>query len=103
MNSNVFHTLVAAYNLILDPKQWTRDVSARNSKRFAVEARSEDAICWCASGAVRAVAPNPQSRKRAMIALNSAALNKFCDGVVQVNDKLGRKSVLGVFESVINA
>ena len=53
--------LVAARNLLSDESKWTRGAQARNGEGDEVDARSPDATCWSAFGAVMlGAAPDPE-------------------------------------------
>lgn len=50
--STVLQTLKDARALIEDPKHWTRFAPARDANGKEVFASGQDAVCWCALGAI---------------------------------------------------
>lgn len=51
--------LKAARELIAKPERWTRGSGARDASGQDVDASSDDAVCWCAIGAIVRVSENP--------------------------------------------
>lgn len=58
---NTIEVLRAARELIKDPERRTTRAAAKNSMGQVVLAYDEDAVCWCAWGAVRKIEGGPSS------------------------------------------
>jgi hypothetical protein len=54
--TEVSDTLRAARKLIEKPENWCKGAYARNSSGEATSSGSDDATCWCISGALKRVA-----------------------------------------------
>lgn len=41
-----------AFELLAKPESWTKGAFARNLKKESIDSGSEDAVCWCVTGAI---------------------------------------------------
>ncbi len=53
-------------------KGWTQRALARDANGAAVAPEFSDAVCWCPSGAIRAVYPNHHDKEKAKAKLREA-------------------------------
>ncbi len=93
--------LEAAWMLLMDEKNWTQQRMARDQDGICVEPRDVRAMCWCAGGAVEAVAPRgSDSVSNAYDALIDAAREQTPArfGIVVVNDHKGYNATMRMFE-----
>lgn len=90
--------LVAARKLIERPESWTQGWFAKNASGLSTYADHDDAVCWCASGALIRVAP-PGHRAPARNLLDSAA--GVC--IEEFNDSHSHADVLAAFDKAIEA
>lgn len=94
--------LRAAREKIADPKTWTHGVFARADNGEPVPARSPRAVCWCAEGALRAVA-NTQPDEYQAWRLLAVAAYRIGNGLqpYQVNDAGNHADVLDLYDRAI--
>ena len=92
-------TLKAARQLITDPAKWTQGSSARTSNGVPISTFADDAVCWCALGAIgRSNIVDEVSNYRA----HQAMLKQLGGSVVSVfNDTHTHAEVLGLFDAAI--
>ena len=85
-------------------KNWTQEAFARDKDGRAVKAANKDAVCWCALGAVYCQVIDQQHRitLSSTIIERSSIVQKSC-GLGTVNDILGHKHVIRVFNEVIKS
>lgn len=46
------------YDLLKDPKHWTKGSYAKDAEGLPVSSASPDAVCWCLGGAISKVSDN---------------------------------------------
>jgi hypothetical protein len=95
--------LIAAKQLIQDPKNHTQKEYARNKEGVFCGPASSEAVCWCSVGAVNKALGNeiyteidPESF------LYMAASDIFNTSAVNVNDNLDHSAVMTMFDHAIN-
>lgn len=90
--------LRAAREKISTPEKWTQGAYARDAGGNAVRAAADDAVCWCALGAIVSLNIFPADREEA-----AGALYKVVPEVSVFNDKPGRThaEVMAVFAKAI--
>lgn len=96
---------------IADPAHWTKGWSARSSAGVLTAATADNAVCWCASGALRVESetePNADADSpywAALRALNRAVPAKHKCGAVRFNDlpSTRHEDVMGLFRRAIAA
>jgi hypothetical protein len=88
--------------LVANPKTWTRNAYARDSKRREVGALNPDAVRWCAyGGLIKVCGKSHGSLKDAM---HRAVVDVSHMGLVVTNDgKNGRRAVLRLIDAAIAA
>ena len=95
--------LRAARARIADPKNWTQGEMARDGSGKACPARSPNAVCWCAMGAVKVSGADFYSEAADLLWQVSHDL--FGRGVPYVNDDpdedLGHSAVLKIYDRAI--
>lgn len=96
--------LRAARQKISDPTHWTTDSYARSKSGESVDSDSTRAVCWCALGAIFAVAGH---REPAMHVAKEELYNAVSvlggDGVAAINDERGHEAVLQMYDIAIAA
>ena len=92
--------LIAARDLIADPARWTQHSSARNIKGNCTRSQSEEAVCWCAMGALERVCPL-QDFVSTDDCLDRAGKELFGRLDVAVNDELGHDAVMQMYAKAI--
>lgn len=104
----ILDALRDAAALIADPERWTQKAPARNAAGDPVDPHSDDAVCWCATGALARVTGKTSGYRplyeRARTPLYTAALeirHVTPSGIAVVNDKLGHVPTLGMFQRAI--
>lgn len=100
MSDPVFNALKRARELISDRSKWTQGVMARDADGKPVLPEDSSAACWCATGALRAVAPTSEVR---LAALARLAVSSRVDDPATVNDRLGYTATLKMFDDAIAA
>lgn len=99
---NEYDVLEQARNKIADPKNWTKRAYARDTAGNKLMGDSPRAVSWCAVGALISVAGNKDSSLRAHILLDQKAAEVFDgNGIMYLNDELGHKNVLDVFDKAL--
>lgn len=93
--------LTAARNLIADPDHWVRGTLARDEHRRDVDPRSSAAIRFCAQGALLRVGLKVSDYGRADELLMMASRQLHGMGYVEVNDGIGHRAIIAVFELAI--
>ena len=92
-------TLKAARDLISDPARWTQEEAARNAAGKGVMAYGEDAVCWCAFGAIRnVVGPNDDAFDLVFDTFRDKAKVKL---VACFNDTHTHAEVIALFDAAI--
>lgn len=97
--------LTAARDLIADAENWTQHAWARNADGTKTSAESDDAVCWCAGGAIVRVTPaSQQPAFPAAICDDAARRIKGLD-LVLFNDATDTThlEVLAMFDDAIGA
>ena len=87
--------IARAYKLIEDPNRWTRFVEARNSFGAACKSGSEDAVQFCARGALYRAARDISPEGCAAL---FKTLTWSFPWIVLVNDLQGHAAVLKHFK-----
>jgi len=94
-----------AYELIKNPKKWTQGAEAVNTSGRQVAPRSQDAVAWCAIGAIAKCESRSYTANQAISVLNQHARAEFGKSVVKINDapdsKTARREVLAAFRSFL--
>jgi hypothetical protein len=99
----------AAYDLISDESRWTTGLHARDAMGVVCDPLGENAVCWCAWGAIYKVTGRRDSRHLALErALSLAAGVPNMQSVAQLNDgvfdcasvKNGRERILNAFKLI---
>jgi hypothetical protein len=105
VEKEVVAVLRAARERIAPPERWTTRAYARDKNGLEVEAHSDDAVCWCAAGAVAAelgvsaeAVDDPHALNPAITHLVEAAKPRL---VSARNDKDGHASVLALYDRAI--
>ena len=83
--------------LISDPAKWTQKAAARDIEGAEVAFGDEDAVCWCALGAIWRAVPNNDVETDAIFALSNA----MGMGVPLFNDAHTHPEVLAAFDRAI--
>lgn len=92
---NTLETLKAARELISDPKRWTQKTSARDSKGRPTFADEEEAVCWCAIGALSHV------NREKLITCCGVLESVMPVGIATFNDSHTHEEVLALFDKAI--
>ena len=95
MTDAVFNALKRARELISDRSKWTQGVMARDADGNPVLPEDSSATCWCATGALRAVAPTRE--------VCIAARARLAEDPAAVNDRIGYTATLKMFDEAIAA
>ena len=96
--------LEEAYELLGDPKRWTIESYARDVHDSEAQISANDAVKFCAIGAISRVAMHEHSahaRNAAWDMLDEAARRIYDLSIVNVNDSLGRRQVRAVYRAAI--
>lgn len=64
-----YEQLTEAQKLIQDPKNWTKGAGARNIHNEITGTLSDDAVCWCAIGALDKISGNGRAHSQTYGAL----------------------------------
>ena len=100
--------LVAARKLIKNPKRWCTKRSAENNKGHKCFPTSEDAVRWCATGAViRVCEEKHRLTEKCLDHLREIIRGTACyfpQGTVpNFNDRMGHERVINIFDRAIAA
>ncbi len=98
-NREVVKALQDARAKIADRKHWTRGAFARNERGKGVSEMAPDAVRWCAIGSLWSL--NRPAVTEGLVLLLSAAFELFDMDAMQVNDTLGHKAVLRMYDRAI--
>lgn len=93
--------LIAARELISDPKRWTCEQYARDKTGYPVNGNDDHAVCWCADGALGKVMNLPDGRYQPFQLLDSACRSLFQTSIHNTNDNLGHEAILKAFDLAI--
>jgi hypothetical protein len=92
-------TLKAARALITDPAKWTQGAQARDKRGQPFSTHNDNAVCWCALGAIEKVAdPYSEEAYEAAKKLRSISPNGT---VSDFNDTHTHVEVLALFDAAI--
>ncbi len=91
---STLETLKAARALIEDPERWTQGAFARDAEGHSTPPCSPDAVCWCATGALRQVCPEGLSQE-VFLALEPTGSPE------SVNDDEGYAATIAMFDRAI--
>lgn len=106
---DVVDRLSEARELIADPRHWTSRAAARDAAGLPTFPVSDDAVCWCAMGALvratdrRTMGYHPLF-ERCRLVLYAASIElrpEAPTGIVVINDWYGHMSVLSVYDRAI--
>lgn len=92
--------LIAAREKIADRKNWCRGSLALLPNRQIASPRNPNAVKWCALGACYSI---PRMAELAIWQLELAATELYNTVVISVNDRIGHKAVLRLFDHAIGA
>lgn len=100
---NTVQILKDARALIADEKNWTQDSFARDSGGLPIDPTNDDAVCFCAIGALaRAVGSNPDGELPAENFLVSEMLEWDArDSIPDFNDNHTHADILSLFDRAI--
>jgi hypothetical protein len=101
--AEALRTLRAARKLIADPQRWTQGTEARNAGGSPTDVYSENAVRWCASGAIFRAAPNGDAGADALRQASEVAWRTYDLALPDVNDQFGHEAVLRVLDRAIAA
>jgi len=93
--------LQEAYDLIGDKKRWTQNAYAKDEYGTTVDARSEQAVCWCAGGAITKAGDD--FGNKAFYFLQGFCSDRYNMGIAYVNDQLGYAAIRRMFRKAIKA
>lgn len=95
--------LTAARELLSVPERWTKGSPARTSDGTMTDARSEDAVCWCARGALQRVSDCCDEVYASRAILRQATGNYGFKDYVYLNDlpKTTHADILSLFDRAI--
>jgi hypothetical protein len=93
-------TLKAARDLISDPARWTQGEYARDANRIRTQIASDEAVCFCAQGAIYRVGGISHVLDAEMH-LNSTCRKRFGRGVYSFNDTHTHAEVIALFDAAI--
>jgi hypothetical protein len=103
-NMTPLETLKAARQLITDPAKWTQGWFALNANGDRTFGASQQAVCWCALGAIDKFdppnffdLPNAQAKDK----FERFCLSKNEQGVSHYNDTHTHAEVLALFDAAI--
>jgi len=101
---NSVEVLLAAKELLNDPKCWTKGTVARNANGGAVAPNNTDAVCWCAVGALAKICKypfNPTLYETVIYAFENVSSRQ--NGIGYWNDDKDRthEEVLNAFDRAI--
>jgi len=92
--------LQAAYDLIGNKKKWTLGAYARDRDGCSIDTRDDEAVSWCAGGAIDKVGGSETS---AFCDLGLVCSKKYGRGLSYVNDYLGYATIRRMFRKAIKA
>lgn len=95
---DVVIALRGARDLISDPKRWIQGSYARNDAGLDTGARALDAVCWCADGALDAVACGVIYEAARTALFTTRAMPR---GPIGFNDTHTHQEVLDAFDFAI--
>lgn len=94
--------LISARELIADEKQWTRIARARDVRGIPCEPLDCAAIAFCGEGAVRRASRGFAGCEDLLSMLNASASALYHGTLHHVNDEIGHRAVIHVFDFTIN-
>jgi len=96
-----YDVLLKARKLIAEPAQWTQKYGARNRQGYPVNCDDDDAVCWCALGAISKCTYSLDIAEDTIAALELTSARMFGRTVAGVNDHLGHAAILQVFDAAL--
>lgn len=87
------------YTLLSDENRWTRGKYARNKEGVGVPPESEEAVCWCLTGAIERIGQTPNERTQLFIQL-SVPLTGITN-LQYFNDNCTHQELLQLIKEVI--
>ena len=98
---DIREVLLTAADIISDESRWCVGARARNADGRLVEIESDEAVKFCAIGAVyKAAAGDIKLGRRALDAVQRYFISNFCTiTLVEVNDAYGRESAIKVLRA----
>lgn len=102
MNTEVIDLLKRARERISAPERWTKGGYAKDAKGFSVAPDAPEAVCWCASGAVKAESPDGDELYDIRGAL-SLHISGITNGIPRFNDapSTTHADILALFDRTI--
>lgn len=94
--------LIAARDLLSDPRRWTTETFARNAEGDSVSEYSADACSFCAHGAINHVAGGHFGTPTALYTAAARLLKEGEPNVAEVNDHLGYAATMKMFALAID-
>lgn len=94
---NTKEVLQAAYDLIGDKRRWCQGELARDCNGNGVLPTSQEAVVWCAMGALLKIG----GCRRAEVLLANACFDSHNTNDVCVNDNLGYAAIRRMFRKAI--
>ena len=99
---NERQVLEKAVEIISDHHHWTQGTYARNNKGNPVFPNSPKATRWCAVGVLEHLTDQDETLLDNVHALVTPHLMRLgCNSLLFVNDVLGRKAVINIFQDCI--
>jgi hypothetical protein len=99
---NAKQMLIAARDLISDPKRWTTQYWARDAHGQPIEPTSPRATCFCSVGALRKVTQNDLKDPEYVKALKALHATTIANGMItSTNDLRGHFVVMKMFNEAI--
>lgn len=106
---NTFHLLIAARDVIADPKRWCQNALALTATGEQCFANSKHATQWCGIGALEYASKDLLAKRDARLRLHDSALVLFPESdngtmlaAAAVNDQLGHEAIIRVFDHAID-
>lgn len=96
--------LKQAKALIEDKSNWTQKTYARDCNGDSVPAINSEAVCFCSVGAIANVTYQSASLAKHLQAetyVDNCALDLYGMTMVHVNDQLGHRAVMNMFDEAI--
>ena len=100
---NTHEILTKAYHLLDDKWRWTQGRLARDSKGVGVAYSSDEAVCFCAYGALHKASIGQSNSEKwdAFDALELATTDMYGELVAITNDELGYRQIRAAFRRAI--
>lgn len=99
---NRLELLKAARALISDPKAWIQGFYAKAADGDIAIAFDDNAVCFCAVGAVIHFQGDWQASAEALLDVEAGRFDSTCCSMIDFNDKHTHAEVLAVFDATID-